>query len=197
MGYTTEFEGHVTISPPLSAEEVGYINKFSESRRMHRKKGPYYLGTGPYGQDREADVINYNSPDPTQPGLWCQWAASESGETVQWNGTEKFYEADRWMEYLIEHFIGPKPKAAEKLPFFTGHTVSGSILAQGEEISDRWTLKVLDSKVSVVKMGAPTYEDKELLSKLEEVLEDMERSREGLVIMAAINRLKELLGEAA
>ena len=36
MGYTTEFEGSVSISPPLNAHEISYLRKFAASRRMDR-----------------------------------------------------------------------------------------------------------------------------------------------------------------
>ena len=36
MGYTTEFDGSVSISPPLNAHEIAYLRKFAASRRMDR-----------------------------------------------------------------------------------------------------------------------------------------------------------------
>jgi hypothetical protein len=32
MGYTTEFAGSVSISPPLNAHEIAYLRKFAASR---------------------------------------------------------------------------------------------------------------------------------------------------------------------
>ena len=32
MGYTTEFDGSVSISPPLNAHEIAYLRKFAASR---------------------------------------------------------------------------------------------------------------------------------------------------------------------
>ncbi len=56
MGYTTEFAGHITITPPLNAEEIAYLTKFANTRRMARTKGPYYVDNpGFAGQDHEAD----------------------------------------------------------------------------------------------------------------------------------------------
>ena len=42
MGYTTYFEGAVTVTPPLNEQEIDYLSRFSGSRRMHRGNGPYY-----------------------------------------------------------------------------------------------------------------------------------------------------------
>jgi hypothetical protein len=38
MGYTTEFDGSVSISPPLNAHEIAYLRKFAASRRMDRAR---------------------------------------------------------------------------------------------------------------------------------------------------------------
>ena len=40
MGYTTEFDGSVSISPPLNADEIAYLRKFAASRRMDRTRVP-------------------------------------------------------------------------------------------------------------------------------------------------------------
>jgi hypothetical protein len=47
MGYTTEFDGSVSISPPLNAHEIAYSRKFTASRRMGRALGPYFVGRHP------------------------------------------------------------------------------------------------------------------------------------------------------
>jgi hypothetical protein len=56
MGYTTEFDGRVGISPPLNAHEIAYLRKFAASRRMDRARGPYFVnGSGPVGQGEDDD----------------------------------------------------------------------------------------------------------------------------------------------
>lgn len=150
MGYTTEFSGKIKIDPPLNAEEIKYLQEFSESRRMNRKNGPYYVaGTGFKGQGSDADVIDYNSPPPGQPGLWCGWTVSDDGKYIEWNEVEKFYYADAWMMYLINHFIGTDPIAKTVLPFLGAHICNGVIKAQGEDMDDRWKLFVNDNVVTV------------------------------------------------
>jgi hypothetical protein len=57
MGYTTEFDGSVIISPPLNAHEIAYLRKFAASRRMDRARGPYFVdGSGPFGQGHDDDI---------------------------------------------------------------------------------------------------------------------------------------------
>lgn len=144
MGYTTEFKGRIEIEPPLSPAEIAYLTKFSDTRRMERKNGPYYCGTGYGGQDNEPDIINYNGPPEGQPGLWCQWVPTEDGTALEWNGAEKFYNSAEWMAYLIDHFLKPGAigKNADGSVVFGDHICNGTILAQGEDIEDRWLLSV-------------------------------------------------------
>jgi hypothetical protein len=152
MGYTTEFHGHISIEPPLSEQERSYLVKFGETRRMDRAKGPYFVdGSGDFGQGREKDIVDYNKPPACQPGLWCQWQPSEDGARLEWNGSEKFYEADAWMSYIRSHFLvlgAAKILEPQAQFFWQPHRMSGRILAVGEEASgDVWALDVNDQGV--------------------------------------------------
>jgi hypothetical protein len=171
MGYTTEFDGAVSIDPPLNAAEIAYITKFGDTRRMKRAKGPYYVdGSGYAGQDREDDIIDYNYPPDGQPGLWCQWVPSPDGSEIIWDGSEKFYCSEEWMRYLIDTFLKEGctvqreilalERSALELPssaddhleqfrgFTFDHVANGTIDAQGEDAEDRWSLIVVDNEVS-------------------------------------------------
>lgn len=152
MGYTTYFGGTISIDPPLTKEQVAYINKFSDTRRMKRDpaklvnmpdpirgavnlplgvNGGYYVGsTCQFGQDRDA-VIDYNSPPSGQPSLWCQWIVSNDGSMLEWDGGEKFYYYTDWLRYLIEHFFSK-----------WNRTLEGEISWQGEESDDRGIIYV-------------------------------------------------------
>lgn len=151
MGYTTEFEGQIKINPPLNSDEINYLKKFNDTRRMMRKNGPYFVdGSGMMGQGEDKDIIEYNSPPEGQPGLWCQWTPTEDGTAIEWDGGEKFYASEEWMEYIIKHFIGSNPIAPTKettLQFLKPHTLNGVIEAQGEDDEDHWFLVVEDNEV--------------------------------------------------
>lgn len=158
MGYTTEFEGRIKVTPPLSAAEVKYINAFNGSRRMDREAGPYFVGgSGDFGQGHDSDINNYNKSDMSQPGLWCQWVASDEGDYIEWDGGEKFYSAGEWMKYIIDHFIGANPIAKTHggskwlTKHLQGHVCNGIINAFGEERNDIWNIVVDNNKVSVVE----------------------------------------------
>lgn len=160
MGYSTTFDGFISIDPPLNQAEIDFLNKFSDTRRMHREKGPYFVdGTGDYGQGNDPDILNFNGPPPGQPGLWCQWVPSADGSAIEWNGAEKFYHSESWMQYLIDHFLRPGALAAAQLPFLqANHVCNGEIFACGEDPDDRWKLVVTNNDVST-KSGTVVYED--------------------------------------
>jgi hypothetical protein len=169
MGYTTEFIGAVTVEPPLNDAEQEYLARFSGTRRMRRRSGPYHaVDDGNFGQSRTDDVIDFNEPPVGQPGLWCQWVPSDGGRSIEWDQSEKFYYADRWMKYLIDHFLKPGAEASRTddpqfADFTFDHTVNGVIEAQGEEYSDRWRLVVENNRV-FTESGYVAYDGAEEVS---------------------------------
>lgn len=152
MGYSTTFQGQINISPALSVDEIDYLVKFADTRRMNRANGPYFVdGTGYKGQDNNSDIIDFNQPPAGQPGLWCQWVPNKNGDALEWDGGEKFYDSVEWMQYLIDHFL--KPGAIAPLDFLLkNHVLNGEILAQGEDIDDRWKLIVQDNVVTTKQL---------------------------------------------
>lgn len=110
MGYTTDLYGTLKFNRQLTVGEKNYLEKFSDTRRMARNvdnkygvEGEFYVdGEGPMGQGNEDNIIDYNAPPKTQPGLWCQWVPTEDGNGLGWNGMEKFYHYVEWLEYLIK-----------------------------------------------------------------------------------------------
>jgi hypothetical protein len=164
VGYHTEFSGSIGIEPALSQAEREYLMKFSGTRRMQRTRGPYFVdGTGAYGQDHEADVLNHNSPPDGQPELWCHWAPSADGKSIEWNGGEKFYSSPEWMLYLIRHFLAAGALATGKVPGIVGgHVLNGEIKAQGEEHGDNWLLRVRSNKVFVCMIRMSPDNEKEV-----------------------------------
>lgn len=152
MGYTTDFSGAIKVEPPLSPEEIAFINKFAATRRMDREEGPYFVdGPGLCGQGGTPGIRDYNRPPKGQPGLWCQWVATEDGQFIEWDGGEKFYASVDWMIYLIEHFLARH--ACADLPFLQkNHVLNGEILAQGESINDRWKLIVTANAVTTKEL---------------------------------------------
>jgi hypothetical protein len=50
MGYTTIFDGQISVEPPLNPEEIKYLNKFADTRRMACEQGPYYVDRGGFAE---------------------------------------------------------------------------------------------------------------------------------------------------
>ena len=159
MGYTTDFEGSFTVSPPLAPSQVRYLNAFSNSRRMKRnpdlcadetirdavklppgEDGCYVIGDSGDSGIFSSSVVDHNSPPDGQPGLWCQWVASESGEDIYWDGSEKFYRYEEWIRYIADHFLEP-----------WGVEINGEVNWQGEDTADRGTLYAKSNQIQAVK----------------------------------------------
>lgn len=158
MGYTTNFEGEFTVSPPLSPEHNAYLHAFFTSRRMKRKaeltekmtdgrrravglpiggEGCYFVGSSDdfFGQEHTPDIIDYNRPPEGQPSLWCKWTPNESGTAIFAKG-EKFYDYVEWLRYIVDHFLTP-----------WGYKMNGTVYWQGEDPSDRGEIVVTDNAI--------------------------------------------------
>lgn len=70
-------------------------------------------------------------PHEGMPTFWCDFRAAEDGSHIGWSGSEKSYHMAEWAKILIDRFIAP-----------AGLMAHGRMLAQGEDIHDRWELVV-------------------------------------------------------
>lgn len=169
MGYTTDFIGEWTVTPPLKPEHRAYLKAFNETRRMKRDasetakrpdpvreaagldvgvEGAYFVGEEGFmgqGSDKSIDVVEINSPPSNQPGLWCQWTPSEDGTQIEWDGGESFYDYVEWITYLIEHFLEP-----------WGYKLNGDVRWQGEDPADIGMITIADNDVRELT-GRITY----------------------------------------
>lgn len=144
MGYTTDFSGRFELNKPLGTKMSQFLKLFNETRRMGRRveeafgvDGEFYVfGEGSYGQDKEANIINYNEAPSTQPGLWCQWTPSDDNNAIEWDGNEKFYNYTEWLVYLINKVLAPN-----------GYILNGTVTWQGEETGDVGEIFVRDNRV--------------------------------------------------
>ena len=155
MGYHTEFTGKFLLDKPLSKEDLTFLQKFNETRRMKRNvdkkfgiEGEFFVdGTGYAGQDVDSTVSNGNQPPKTQPGLWCQWRPNDEGTEIEWDGGEKFYAYVEWLQYLIDNIFSPR-----------GYTLNGEVEWYGEDSDDRGKI-VVENNVVTTKKGTIVYED--------------------------------------
>ena len=143
MGYTTDFNGQFLLNKPLSHDLKDYLDAFNESRRVSRRlseafgiEGEFYVG-----DDRDDDIIDYNRPPKTQPGLWCQWRPNDDGTAIEWDGGEKFYNYVEWLEYIIKNFLAPKD-----------YVLNGAVNWQGESLDDMGIINVKDNVISIKQL---------------------------------------------
>jgi hypothetical protein len=184
MGYTTWFDGSLKFNKPVAPWLAEYIKKFGQTRRMKRDPekikelfpdygkmcfngelgvdGEYFIGgLGFCGQDGDNSVIDHNEPPRTQPGLWCQWAINEEENCLEWDGGEKFYNYEEWLDYLIENFFEP-----------LGYVLNGDITWEGEDSDDVGTIHVEDNIVSS-EYGVHAYSMKAI--DTEDMIKELEK----------------------
>lgn len=147
MGYSTVFGDSFNVEPPFSPEQVTYLQRFANTRRMARDPAlalemedpsreavglpigcecEYFVGgLGYAGQDRDASIVEYNRPPGEQPSLWCHWTSNDDGSVFLWDGAEKFYSYVEWLVYLDDRFFRP-----------WGRQLCGAISWQGEDERD-------------------------------------------------------------
>lgn len=168
MGYSTDFNGALSIEPALNSDQVDYLRALAGTRRMKRdpekaakfddpkreavglpigEEGEFYIGSesdDDCGQAHDPSVIEYNGPPCTQPGLWLQWVPTEDGTLLEWDGMEKFYRYETWLQYLIEKIFIP-----------WGHKLNGSIQWSGEDMGDIGVIHVKDNEIKLVDIEYP------------------------------------------
>lgn len=86
MGYTTDFDGVLHLSRPLTVPEFNELKKLGE----------------------EYEKKDYAKVNPEHPDSYLQWVPTKDGEGLEWNGGEKFYDYVEWLEWLIKYWFTPK-----------------------------------------------------------------------------------------
>ena len=161
MGYSTDFNGEIKISPKLKANDKEFLDKFFQIRHMKRdmsklkgisknaikqlgKHGCFYLMDYDNFNEMFDDktIINVNNSGD-MPSTYCNLEIVEdNGESfVQWNGSEKTYgvnEENGWFTWLIDNFFKPN-----------GYVLNGEMTWQGEEDDDIGTIKIENNNVSL------------------------------------------------
>ena len=162
MGYHTDFTGGLEIfdkngkEAKLDDKTANLIIKLSETRRMKRdsqklatrlrisheecirlygKEGEFYFHEdNDMGQTHTDDIVNFNYPPSTQPGLWCDWTYNYQDNVIEWNGSEKTYDSEEWINY-ISKILSPR-----------GYTLRGNIYWFGEDRDDVGNINVNGSQ---------------------------------------------------
>jgi hypothetical protein len=155
MGYTTDFSGAFQLNKPLTVKDFTFLKKLNETRRMARNvdesiygiQGEFYVdGGGFMGQGEESNIINYNQPPRTQPGLWCKWTPNEDGTAIEWDGREKFYNYVEWIKYIIDKILSPR-----------GYVLNGEVKWYGEDRDDEGIICIVDNVVTTKSLSKTFY----------------------------------------
>ncbi len=110
MGYTTQFDGSLKFNREMTEPELAFI------------KSMFWL---------EGD---YSAPwiHPHGKPHYIQLELTKDNDGIQWDGSEKFYDAVEAVNFIIDN-------AKRQI---TDFALSGQLLAQGEEVGDIWRLKI-------------------------------------------------------
>ena len=144
MGYTTEFEGFFTITPPLEGAPAALLRGLCNTRRMARDADSKYGVEGEYYVEEEdkddgAKILDEDRPPCTQPALNCNWELSEDGAELQWSGMEKFYGYTEWLRYFITRV------------FPEGTVLNGEVSFAGEDEQDKGVIQLVNNRISVTQ----------------------------------------------
>jgi hypothetical protein len=163
MGVNTDYLGHIEIVPTLNQAEYDYLRAFARSRRSYRRAGPYaVVPEDPHSGSSERAVQRYNQIADGQPGYWCQWEPCPHGCCLGWNGHEKFYAGQAWLQYLIDHFLQPGAHAQSSgdpqfADFTFDHQMSGVLAGKQGDSRELFVLRVGSNQVTkeVLRPGDP------------------------------------------
>jgi len=120
MGYSTEFKGKISFDQEVSELFAEEINFFCRKRHCTED--------------------NHNKTSDYAPSLWCDWEVAEDRKGLEWNGSEKSYDMDKWLPLLINKFLEP-----------AGIICNGFVEAQGENVGDHWAIEVTDNEVRILE----------------------------------------------
>ena len=152
MGLHTSYLGHIAIDPPLSGEETEFVRMFGHTRHWDSGDTGVRLAAHPADDDSYEDISAYNRPAPGMPGLWCPWTVCKDGCCLVWDGIEKPYDADRWLRYLIENYLGPGAEVAGSdvaaaHGLTCDHRIDGTVVGERHETGELFALEVTDGVV--------------------------------------------------
>lgn len=152
MSYTYDLFGKLSISPPLNADQVAYIQEFSGSYRHKFApkwqswpnplreavglpvgiEGEYISSAMGTGADFIDNCMEVDTDTPNkQPSFQCCWTTTAKGTALHWNKLGRTFAPTQWLEYMIEHFFKP-----------WGVTLNGKVECHGEDKRDRTLIVV-------------------------------------------------------
>lgn len=117
---------------------MGYNTKFSGSLKLSRK-----LSLAEAKEFLEANDDPNNIEPPVKFSGYMQWVPSESLDSIVYDGNEKFYDYDKWMQWVLDRLTK------------MGVVADGVIVWQGESTGDTGLLVVKAGILSVARGEKP------------------------------------------
>lgn len=88
----------------------------------------------------ELERLNEIMGEEVPGASYCQFMITKKFDGIEWDRSEKFYDAEKAAQYVIDYM-------REKFPAFG---LVGDLQAQGESIEDRWILRCTGDKAEKI-----------------------------------------------
>lgn len=145
MGYNTWFDGSIEVKG-ATREQIALLKGLHATRRMKRKlpdeygvEGEFYVsGSGHFGQEHEPNVLDYNRPPSTQPGLWLPWEFDDESSSLSIPDDGKHYYSIDWLVYLRDRVL-------------KGCELFGTVIWFGEDREDFGRIEVIGNVIHVYR----------------------------------------------
>jgi hypothetical protein len=72
---------------------------------------------------------------------YCQWQLTEDRLGIEWDGNEKFYQYEEWLQIIIDQLLLPNT-----------YSLTGEVEFQGEDTEDHGFLFIEENKVKTRKI---------------------------------------------
>lgn len=134
MGYTTEFTGKFDIVN--SSGDIVEVDNETESI-LNR------LSDSEFAKDTRFSIghVYFDLPKDFLSN-YCQWRLTNNKQHIEWDGGEKFYEYEGWLNIILEKILVPK-----------GYYLSGKVHFQGQESRDSGYLIAEPNKNAIKKVS--------------------------------------------
>ncbi len=129
MGYTTYFSGEWDLNKKLDDVTHKLLDKLNEEDTRQVDNSTQHLL-------KEGEAF---------PGYWCGWVPDEDGETILWDGGEKFYDYEEWIQWIITKVLDPR-----------GYVLNGKVYWSGEEDDDVGIIKI-ENNIVLATPGSVYY----------------------------------------
>lgn len=154
MGFSTEYLGFVTITPPLNRAEAEWLTGFADWGGLP-DGDPFRLPMNPRAaiaqafRDRGGSM---SSPGGIPSGVY-DWRVCEHGDRIMWRRMEKSNDAEQALSFLVDHYLGHSAKAKNSdnpdfADFTFDHHLDGVVAGQRDDTDELFLLRVRNSEFS-------------------------------------------------